>query len=50
MEKLETKRKVKGAAFYEKRKAQLKLKKQAIEKAKQKTEKFDKILEQYGYA
>ncbi|KAL3090954.1 hypothetical protein niasHS_007329 [Heterodera schachtii] len=50
VEKLETKRKVRGAAFHEKKKALLKLKRKAVENAKPKTAPFDKILEQYGHA
>uniref|UniRef100_A0A915PC86 60S ribosomal protein L13a n=1 Tax=Meloidogyne floridensis TaxID=298350 RepID=A0A915PC86_9BILA len=50
VEKLEEKRKVKGTAYYTKKKAEMKLKRQAIEKAKSKTAVYDKVLEQYGYA
>ena len=50
VEKLEEKRKVKGTAYYTKKKAEMKLKRQAIEKAKPKTAVYDKVLEQYGYA
>ncbi|CAK5086343.1 unnamed protein product [Meloidogyne enterolobii] len=48
--KLEEKRKVKATAYYTKKKAELKLKRQATEKAKPKTAVYDKVLEQYGYA
>jgi large subunit ribosomal protein L13Ae len=50
VEKLEAKRKLRGAAYHDKKKAESKLKRQAIEKAKPKTAEFDKILAQYGYA
>jgi hypothetical protein len=48
--KLEEKRKVRGAAYYEKTKAERKLRQKAVDAAKPKTAEFDKILEQYGYA
>jgi hypothetical protein len=50
VEKLEAKRKLRGAAYHDKQKAAMKLKQQAVEKAKPKTAKFDQILAQYGYA
>lgn len=50
VEKLEQKRKVRGAAFYEKKKAQEKLKEQAKKIAAPKIVQYQKILEQYGYA
>jgi large subunit ribosomal protein L13Ae len=50
VEKLEAKRKVRGAAFYDKVKKESKMKRQAVEKAKPKTAKYDQILAQYGYA
>lgn len=50
VEKLEQKRKVRGAAHYEKNKAEQKLKAQAIKNAEAKIAPYQKVLEQYGYA
>jgi large subunit ribosomal protein L13Ae len=50
VEKLEEKRKVRSAAFYEKKKSDLKLKDKATENVAKSLEKFDKILKQYGHA
>lgn len=50
IEKLEQKRMVRGAAFHEKKKAQLKLKAQALKIAEKKIAPYQKILEQYGHA
>jgi large subunit ribosomal protein L13Ae len=48
--KLEEKRKVRSAAFYEKKKSDLKLKEKATKNVAKSLEKYDKILQKYGYA
>ncbi|KAI6191640.1 50S ribosomal protein L13, protein [Aphelenchoides bicaudatus] len=48
--KLEEKRKVRSAAFYEKKKSDLKLKTKATQNVAKSVEKFDKVLKQYGHA
>jgi large subunit ribosomal protein L13Ae len=48
--KLEDKRKLRSATFYEKKKADLKLKEKAAKNVAGKLEKFNKILQQYGHA
>lgn len=50
VDKLEEKRKVRSAAFYEKKKADLKLKEKAAKNVAKSVEKYDKILQQYGCA
>lgn len=47
---LNRKRKVRGAAFYEKKKVELKLKAQALKNAEKKIAPYQRILEQYGHA
>ncbi|VDM41005.1 unnamed protein product [Toxocara canis] len=47
--KLEARRKVKSAAFYEHKKAMSKLRLKALEAAKKKAAPFQKIIESYGY-
>jgi len=47
--KLEEKRKVRSEAFYQRRKALLKLRSQAIENSKEKISKQNTLLESYGY-
>uniref|UniRef100_A0A0M3IZH8 Large ribosomal subunit protein uL13 n=1 Tax=Anisakis simplex TaxID=6269 RepID=A0A0M3IZH8_ANISI len=49
VEKLETRRKVKSAAFYEHKKAMNKLRLKALETAKNKASLLQKIIESYGY-
>jgi large subunit ribosomal protein L13Ae len=48
--KLEEKRKLRSAAFYEKKKSDLKLKDKATKNVAKSVEKFNKILQQYGHA
>lgn len=48
--KLEEKRKVRSAAFYEQKKAALKLKTTAEANVASKVSKLDQILKQYGFA
>lgn len=47
---MEAKRKLRGAAFHERKKAEAKLKAKAIKNAEPKIAAYEKILEQYGYA
>jgi large subunit ribosomal protein L13Ae len=48
--KLEEKRKVRSAAFSEKKKADAKLKEKAAQNVSKAVEKYNKILAQYGHA
>ncbi|CAD5234486.1 unnamed protein product [Bursaphelenchus xylophilus] len=48
--KLEEKRKVRSAAFYEQKKAELKLREKASGNVAKKVAKYDEILKQYGHA
>uniref|UniRef100_A0A0N5AK42 Large ribosomal subunit protein uL13 n=1 Tax=Syphacia muris TaxID=451379 RepID=A0A0N5AK42_9BILA len=47
--KLEAKRKVKSAAYYEKKKADMKLRAQAIKNVAKRVEPYQKIIESFGY-
>lgn len=50
VEKLEQKRKLRGAAYYEQKTKTEKLKAKAAQTAAKKVAPYQKILEQYGYA
>lgn len=50
VEKLEQKRKLRGAAYFEQKKRQEKLKAKAVQVAAKQVAPYQKILEKYGYA